>query len=70
MLVVRVHVEQWFFRCSKAFLRSELLKHEAWPEQQKISFGKVFAERLGVAVDVALVEVIDASIAEDARVSL
>ena len=69
VLAIRVRVEECFFHCSKAFIRSKLWDPEAWPEPQRISFGKMFAERLGTD-DGGLADMIDASVEEDARTNL
>lgn len=69
ILVIRVTIEQCFFHCSKAFLRSRLWKHETWPEHPKVSFGRMFARRIDGADD-NLAEVIDQSVAEDYRTNL
>ena len=39
VLGMRVHVEQVFFHCAKAFIRSQLWKQETWPPKRQISFG-------------------------------
>lgn len=69
ILVIRVTVEECFFHCSKAFLRSKLWKHETWPERHHISFGEMAARRLE-RDDEHLVATIDAMIDEDARTNL
>ena len=69
VLVIRVRVDEVFFHCSKAFIRSKLWKPETWPERRKISFGEMFAKRLE-SDDPALVSTIDAMIEEDARINL
>lgn len=68
-VVVKVEVDEVFFHCSKAFLRSQLWKPDTWPEKRTVSFGKMFAERLG-RTDDDLAATIDASVEEDARVNL
>ena len=68
VLAIRVRIEECFFHCSKAFLRSELWKHETWPEKQ-VSFGSMIAKRIE-ADDPALVRTIDDAVAEDARTNL
>jgi PPOX class probable FMN-dependent enzyme len=40
LLVVRVHIERCFFHCSKAFIRSDFWKAEAWPEPFALSWGE------------------------------
>ena len=42
-LAIRVHVEECFHHCAKAFIRSELWKPESWGERLKVSFGKIAA---------------------------
>jgi len=69
VLVIKVTVEECFFHCSKAFIRSKLWKHETWPEKQKISFGTMLAKRLK-SDDPDLPGLIDAGVEEDARTNL
>jgi PPOX class probable FMN-dependent enzyme len=61
LLAIRVHVEQ-------AFKRSKLWRAETWPENLRVSFGGMFAKRLGAGPDVA--EKIDAAIEENYRTEL
>ena len=70
MLAIRVHVEEVFFHCAKAFIRSQLWKHETWPPKKKISFGAMFAAKLDAADDEALVTMIDESVDESYRTTL
>jgi uncharacterized protein len=70
VLAIRVHVEEVFFHCAKAFIRSKLWKHETWPPKKKISFGAMFAAKLDAADDQALVTMIDDAIDENYRTSL
>ena len=69
VLAIRVEVDQCFFHCSKAFIRSALWKAETWPEPRKLSFGAMFARRLGTE-DPGVVRTIDDAIAEDYRTNL
>jgi uncharacterized protein len=69
VLAIRVTIEECFFHCSKAFIRSNLWKPDTWPQKQKISFGKMFAQRIDAA-DPNLSQVIDEMVEEDARVNL
>jgi uncharacterized protein len=69
ILVIRVTIEQCFFHCSKAFLRSKLWKHETWPDRQPVSFGRMFARRIDGADD-NLADAIDRSVEEDYRTNL
>lgn len=50
-LVLRVTVDECFFHCAKAFIRSHLWKPETWPEKQHISFGEMFADHVGGSSD-------------------
>ena len=46
VLAIRVEVQECFFHCAKAFIRSGLWQHSAWPEEpHRVSFGNMFAER-------------------------
>lgn len=64
VLGIRVHVEECFFHCGKAFIRSHLWQPAKWPEEKHtVSFGEMFAERMQAKQDVA--DMIDASIASD-----
>jgi PPOX class probable FMN-dependent enzyme len=69
VLAIRVTIEECFFHCSKAFLRSALWKPDTWPEKQKVSFGSMIAKRIE-ADDPSLVKTIDDAVAEDARTNL
>jgi PPOX class probable FMN-dependent enzyme len=68
VLVIRIHVEECFFHCAKAFLRSQLWKPETWPERQKISFGRMFAKQAGA--DEAAARAVDAAVEADYRENL
>ena len=68
VLAIRVHVEECFFHCAKAFIRSGLWKHEAWPERHKVSFGEMFAKQRGG--DAESVKQLDAAIEADYRDNL
>jgi len=68
LLAIRVRVEECFFHCAKAFLRSSLWQPETWPERQRISFGAMLASRVGG--DEKLASTIDAAIEEDYRTNL
>ena len=69
ILAIRVQVDQCFFHCSKAFIRSALWKSETWPEKRTLSFGAMFARRLGTK-DPAVARTIDDAVAEDYRTNL
>ena len=68
LLAIRVHVEQVFFHCAKAFKRSKLWQPDTWPANLRISFGKLLAKKLGAGDDAA--KKIDAAVEEDYRTSL
>ena len=68
LLGIRVHVDQCFFHCGKAFLRSGLWRPESWTQRVRVSFGKMFVRRAGG--DDALAEVIDSAIETDYRDNL
>lgn len=68
LLAIRVHVEQVFFHCAKAFKRSQLWQPASWPANLRISFGKLLAKKLGAGDDAA--EKIDAAVEEDYRTGL
>jgi hypothetical protein len=52
-VAIRVHIRECFFHCAKAFMRSQLWHPEKWPERQKISWGKYFANKIGLDPDAA-----------------
>lgn len=68
LLAIRVTVEECFFHCAKAFLRSQLWTPESWPPHQKVSFGKMMARKFGG--DDTMAQSIDAMIDEDYRNNL
>ena len=70
VLGIRVHVEEVFFHCAKAFIRSQLWKPETWPPKRKISFGAIVAPKLDAAEDQAVIASIDELVDEDYRVNL
>src|SRR5262245_35532249 len=68
VVAIRIHVEECFHHCAKAFLRSQLWKPESWSPRLKISFGKMAAKRLKLGDDVA--ERFDAAVEDDYRNNL
>lgn len=67
VLVMRLTVEECFFHCAKAFIRSHLWKPDLWPEKFAISFGELFAD-LAQAADAdreAIVSSVDAMVEQD-----
>jgi PPOX class probable FMN-dependent enzyme len=65
VLAIRVRVEECFFHCAKAFIRSSLWKPEAWGDSYRVSFGKMMAPKLGG--DENLADLIDSMIEQDYR---
>ena len=63
LLYTRVHVEECFFHCGKALIRSGLWNPESWGDVEKVSFGKMFVERSGA--DNSIAEVVDRAIEQD-----
>lgn len=68
LLAIRVRVDECFFHCAKAFLRSQLWQPASWPERYRISFGKMLAGKIGGDEKVAAT--IDQVIEEDYRTNL
>ncbi len=68
VLVIRVEVEEVFFHCSKAFLRSKLWQPDGWGERYKVSFGKLYAKRNNAPAETA--EAIDEAIERDYQENL
>ena len=67
-LVIRVHIDECFFHCGKAMLRSKLWDSTTWEEDYRISFGKIFAARKSAGADIA--QSIDQRIEADYRDNL
>ncbi len=53
LLVTRVAVEECFFHCGKAFIRSALWQPGTWPEGYRVNFGRQLAKRMGGGDDIA-----------------
>ncbi|MCZ6658825.1 MAG: pyridoxamine 5'-phosphate oxidase family protein [Gammaproteobacteria bacterium] len=68
VLAIRVHIDECFFHCAKAFIRSDLWKPDAWPQRHKISFGRMYAKQRGA--DEATAQEIDAFVEADYRDNL
>lgn len=68
VLAIRVQVEECFFHCGKAFIRSRLWEPDSWGARQRVSFGRQYAQRMGA--DTATADAIDASIEQDYRENL
>jgi PPOX class probable FMN-dependent enzyme len=68
VLATRVRVEESFFHCGKAFVRSSLWKPSSWPEGVKANIGKQIAKRNAAGDDLA--EAIEKGLAEDLKTGL
>ena len=68
VLATRVRIDQCFFHCGKAFIRSNLWKPEKWGERHRVSFGEMLGPRTGGGADA--VKTIDAIIESDYRDNL
>jgi hypothetical protein len=68
LVAIRVHVEECFHHCAKAFIRSKLWKPESWQQRLKISFGAMAAKRMKLGADVAAK--FDAAVEDDYRNNL
>jgi PPOX class probable FMN-dependent enzyme len=68
VLATRVRVEESFFHCGKAFVRSSLWKPLTWPEGVKANIGKQIAKRNAAGDDLA--EAIEKGLAEDLKTGL
>jgi uncharacterized protein len=68
VLAIRVHVEECFFHCAKAFLRSSLWKPETWGETRRVSLGAWAASRVSLPPEAG--PEIDAQIEESYRTEL
>ena len=68
VLAIRVHVEECFHHCAKAFIRSRLWQPETWAGRLKISFGKMVARRMDLGDEVA--EKIETAVEQDYRDNL
>jgi len=53
LLATRVRVEECFFHCGKAFIRSTLWQPESWPKGYRVNLGRQLAKRMGGGEDVA-----------------
>jgi uncharacterized protein len=53
VIAIRVEIDQCFFHCAKAFIRSNLWKPEEWAERHTVSFGEIFAAKTGADAETA-----------------
>jgi hypothetical protein len=67
-IVIRLTVQQCFFHCAKAFIRSRLWEHHAWPARTPLSFGKYLAAKMDGDAEAA--REIDEAIEQDYRTNL
>ena len=63
VLLTEVNIEECFFHCGKALIRSKLWDMSAWDAPGQVSFGKMLAQANGG--DAAMAEAIDQSISDD-----
>lgn len=68
VLAIHISVEECFFHCGKAFLRSGLWKPDTWGERHRVSFGEMYAVWQGGGKELA--EGVDAMIDQDYRDNL
>jgi PPOX class probable FMN-dependent enzyme len=68
ILATEVQVEECFFHCGKALIRSKTWQPDSWGDPIKISFGQQLAKRMGGQQDLA--DQIDASVNEDYKNNL
>ncbi|MAG31704.1 MAG: phosphohydrolase [Deltaproteobacteria bacterium] len=68
VLANRIHIDQCFFHCAKAFIRSNLWKPEEWGERHRVSFGEMIAAR--TTSDEQTARAIDEAIETDYRENL
>ena len=68
VLAIRVTVQECFFHCAKAFIRSQLWHPEAWQPRVPISFGKLFAPKMGGGEEMA--RQIDQAVEQDYQTNL
>ena len=52
VLAIRVSVEECFFHCGKAFIRSKLWQPDNWGTPHRVSFGEMYAKRKNHGKDV------------------
>jgi PPOX class probable FMN-dependent enzyme len=68
ILATRLRVEESFFHCGKALIRSKLWKADSWPEGVKANIGKQIAARSNAGDDLA--EMLEKGLREDYETSL
>ncbi len=68
VLAIRVDVQEVFFHCAKAFMRSRLWQPNSWGERHRVSFGRMFAAQRNEPEEVAAA--IDSMVEADYRDNL
>lgn len=68
ILATEVQVQECFFHCGKALIRSKAWQPDSWSKPIKISFGQQFAKHMGGQADLA--KQIDASVDDDYKNNL
>ena len=53
LLATRITIDECFFHCGKAFIRSSFWKPESWPAGAKANIGKQIAARVKAGEDLA-----------------
>lgn len=67
-VAIRVAIQECFFHCAKAFIRSQLWQPESWMERYKISFSKMLGAKAGW--DDAMIKQADHAIEQDYKTNL
>jgi len=68
VIAIKIHIEECFFHCGKATIRSKLWNSNEWPAKHKVSFGEMYAKKKNLGDDVS--KRIDESIHVDYRDNL
>jgi len=68
LLATRVKIDECFFHCGKALIRSKLWQPDSWPTRGNVSFGKMFVKRSDA--DPKIAALVDAEIEKDYRENL
>ena len=69
VIAIRVTIEECFFHCAKAFIRSGLWQPETWSETpHRVSFGKIMAKRENLPEETA--RALDEAIETDYKTNL
>jgi PPOX class probable FMN-dependent enzyme len=68
VLAIRVHVDECFHHCAKAFIRSQLWQPDTWTERLKFSFGAMAARQMKLGEQAAAN--IEAAVEQDYRENL